>query len=328
MDPLVSILIPAYNAERWIADAIASAQAQAWKRTEIIVIDDGSSDSTLTVAQRFASSKVKVASQPNQGASVARNHALQLCHGDYIQWLDADDVLDREKIRLQMEAALLLGDDILYSSSWGSFVDDTRHCRFKPNALWQNHSPSDWLRVKMQDNLWMSIQSWLISRKLTTLAGPWNPRLRRDNDGEYFCRVIRNCREIRFVSEAKSYVRRANRYSISNNANLSDAKLRSLLDSISFHHECLLALEDSPRTRSACLAVLRRWFIYFYPEKPELVERARSMARALGADLDVPELPLKYLLIQKLFGWRVVKKILFKMPKPRALLASAYARFS
>src|ERR1041385_4381684 len=91
--PLVSILIPAYNAEQWIGDAIRSAIDQTWDHKEIIVVDDGSTDRTLAAAKRFESPLVRVVSQKNQGAAAARNLAFSLSKGDYIQWLDADDLL-------------------------------------------------------------------------------------------------------------------------------------------------------------------------------------------------------------------------------------------
>jgi len=109
MKQLVSILIPAYNAEAWIADTIRSAIAQTWPRKEIIVVDDGSTDQTLAVARRFASKEIAVIVEgnsryhpKNQGASAARNHALSLSQGDYIQWLDADDLLSPDKIASQI----------------------------------------------------------------------------------------------------------------------------------------------------------------------------------------------------------------------------------
>src|SRR5437868_14667996 len=102
MKPLVSILIPAYNAGPWIGDTIRSALDQTWPRKEIIVVDDGSGDQTLQVARQFASKNVSVVTQENQGASAARNRALSLSRGDYIQWLDADDLLSPNKIAKQM----------------------------------------------------------------------------------------------------------------------------------------------------------------------------------------------------------------------------------
>ena len=104
MKPLVSILIPAFNAQKWIADTIESAVRQTWPKKEIIVVDDGSRDQTLSIARRFASKGVSVVTQANQGASTARNHAFAICQGDYIQWLDADDLLAPDKIARQMAA--------------------------------------------------------------------------------------------------------------------------------------------------------------------------------------------------------------------------------
>src|SRR5207248_9826940 len=123
MRPFVSILIPAYNAEPWIADTIRSALAQSWPRKEIIIVDDGSRDQTLEIARQFASRDVCVVTQENQGASAARNRALSLSQGDYIQWLDADDLLSPDKIAKQMEVAQeSQSKRMLFSSAWGAFT--------------------------------------------------------------------------------------------------------------------------------------------------------------------------------------------------------------
>ena len=76
MTPLVSILIPAYNAERWIAETIRSALRQTWPNKEIIVVDDGSADGTLTVVRQFESNEVRVVTQPNQGAAAAQKQSI------------------------------------------------------------------------------------------------------------------------------------------------------------------------------------------------------------------------------------------------------------
>ena len=122
MRALVSILIPAYNAERWIASTIESAIAQTWPHKEIILVDDGSTDGTLAVARQFESQGVRVVTQSNQGAAAARNKAFSLSRGDYIQWLDADDLLSTDKIAHQMRAAEQTRDRrTLFSSPWGCF---------------------------------------------------------------------------------------------------------------------------------------------------------------------------------------------------------------
>src|SRR5690349_11003303 len=118
MNPLVSILIPAYNSEEWITETIDSSLAQTWANKEIIIVDDGSKDRTLEIARRYESKGVKVVTQPNQGAAVARNTAFDLAQGDYIQWLDADDVLDPRKVEYQVKALEGLGKKTLLSGAW------------------------------------------------------------------------------------------------------------------------------------------------------------------------------------------------------------------
>ena len=104
MKPLVSILIPAYNAKESIRRTIQSAVSQTWPRKEIIVLDDGSTDGTAGVAGQFASKGVKIASRENRGLSAAVNQAYRLCEGDYIQELDSDDILAPDKIERQLAA--------------------------------------------------------------------------------------------------------------------------------------------------------------------------------------------------------------------------------
>ena len=174
MQPLVSILIPAYNAQEWIVDTIKSAIAQSWSRTEVIVVNDGSTDRTLAVAQPFMSRGVTLVSQRNRGAAAARNLALSLSHGDYIQWLDADDLLERDKIARQMAVVeRCRGARVLLSSEWARFLYRTSRAQFLATGLWCDLAPVEWLRRKLALNLHMQTATWLVSRALTDAAGLW-----------------------------------------------------------------------------------------------------------------------------------------------------------
>lgn len=101
--PLVSILIPCHNCERYVGAAIESALNQSYKDIEVIVIDDGSTDNSRKVIDKY-SEYIKLDSIPHQGACSARNRALELAQGEYIKFLDADDLLCPEKIELQVRA--------------------------------------------------------------------------------------------------------------------------------------------------------------------------------------------------------------------------------
>ena len=327
MKQLVSILIPAYNSEKWIEDSINSAISQTWPRKEIIVVDDGSSDSTLERAQSFASSWIKVASQDNMGASSARNHALELAQGDYIQWLDADDLLTPGKIKAQLDNTVCGTESkVLLSGSWGRFYYDPEKTIFKPDALWQDLSPADWLHNKIDGNLWLAIESWLVSRRLTEMAGPWNESLKRDNDGEYFTRVISCSDGIRFVPSSKSLVRRSSP-GISHNTTLNEEKLNSILTSLFFHIEALRKLEDTPRTRKASLKLLNRWAIYFYPERKDLYIQMNQLAADLGGELATPSIGGKYWLVESLLGLGKTKKIQYRMSHLKAMAEAKLKRF-
>ncbi len=217
MKPLVSILVPAYNSEEWIAAAIRSALRQTWPNKEIIVVDDGSEDSTRKIAEKFSKDGAVVVSQKNWGASTARNKAFSLCQGDYIQWLDSDDILAPDKISRQMEfAAQSNNKKILLSSEWGQFLYRTKRANFVRTAFWEDSSPLEWLMRKMSNNIWMQPGSWLVSRELTEAAGPWDERLSFDDDGEYFCRVLLKSDGVKFISGARVFYRTGGSSSLSN----------------------------------------------------------------------------------------------------------------
>ena len=324
MEPLVSILIPAYNAEKWIVDTLRSAIGQTWQRKEIIVVDDGSTDQTLAIARQFESDSLKVFTHQNQGAAATRNKAFSLCKGDYIQWLDADDLLGPDKVASQMQA---LGDSsdkrILLSGSWGQFLHRYKQTRFVPTALWCDLTPAEWLIRKMSQNLYMQTASWLVSRELTEAAGPWDTRLLGDDDGEYFCRVLLASRGVRFVPAAKVYYRAAGASSLSYIGN-SDKKRQAQWVSMKLHMGYLRSLEDSERSRAACVQFLQNWMVFFYPERLDIFNEADTTAKELGGHLEPPRLSWKYSWIKAIFGWPLARRAQFFFPRLKASWARSW----
>lgn len=103
--PLVSIIIPCFNAEAFLGKAIDSALAQTYPRKEVIVIDDGSTDGSLEVIRSFGD-RVRWESGPNRGGCAARNRGMELARGELIQFLDADDLLLPDKLERQVPLVL------------------------------------------------------------------------------------------------------------------------------------------------------------------------------------------------------------------------------
>jgi glycosyltransferase involved in cell wall biosynthesis len=307
MDPLVSILIPAYNAEKWIKDTMESALNQTWQRKEIIIVDDGSSDNTAQIIKKYESKSVKVITQKNMGGPAARNKALFYAQGDFIQWLDHDDILAPDKIFNQLRNGKYDGNPrVLLSGSFGKFYYRIEKAKYGPDSLWKDLKPIDYFLIKFRENTWLHPSVWLVSRKLTDMAGPWCELKSPDDDGEYFCRIVAACEKIIFVPEAKSYWRVGNFKSMSQNR--SDEALEALFLSTFKSINHLRSLEDSEITRSACLQFLQTGLIDLYPDQTAILEKANNLAKELGGELSAPALRWKYSIIKQALGWRMAKR--------------------
>lgn len=326
MKPLVSILIPAYNAASFIAQTLESAVGQTWPNKEIVVVDDGSKDDTLAIARRFEAGNVKVVTKANEGAAATRNKAFSLCQGEFIQWLDADDLLSPNKVADQMAWMEQGGSRrTLLSGAWGTFMYRPQRAEFVPGPLWADLSRADWLVRKMANNQHMQTATWLVSREVTEAAGPWNTQLLGDDDGEYFCRVLLAADAVKFVPEAKVFYRMAGASRLSY-IGKSDRKMVAQLASMKLHISYIRSLEESERVRAACVRYLQTWLPNFYPQRPDLVEEAQQIARSLGGELKTPRFPWKYAWIQKMFGWDAAQRAQLMLPQMKWNLIRSWDR--
>jgi glycosyltransferase involved in cell wall biosynthesis len=127
INPLVSIMMPAYNAELFVAQAIESAISQTYNHWEIIVVDDGSTDSTAQILARYTDPRVKVFHQPNGGEACARNTALDQLQGEFLAFLDADDIFLPHHLQ---ETITYLKDHPEYDGVYsdGEYIDSQCRC--------------------------------------------------------------------------------------------------------------------------------------------------------------------------------------------------------
>lgn len=102
-DPKISIVIPTYNQSEYLQEAVESVLNQTYKNIEIIIVDDGSTDNTLGVVRSFDNNKIIYIQQKNKGASSARNTGIKKANGEYIAFLDSDDLWLKNKLRKQID---------------------------------------------------------------------------------------------------------------------------------------------------------------------------------------------------------------------------------
>ncbi|MGD1874833.1 MAG: glycosyltransferase family 2 protein [Mastigocoleus sp.] len=307
MTSLVSILIPAYNSEEWISETIESALAQTWSNIEIIIVDDGSVDNTLAIAKKYESAKIKVISQPNKGASAARNTAFREAQGDFIQYLDADDLLAPNKIERQVKLSKNTNSDFLIAGEWGRFYKDYSEALFIPQILWADMLPVDWLLCVWENHYMMHPAAWLVPRKLAQMAGSWDENLSLDDDGEYFCRVVLASQEVKFCWDAKSYYRSGISGSLS--ASRSYKAWKSAFLSIELGMKHLLEIENTARTRHACATRFQRFIYEAYPDVPDLRKKAELKVKEFGGSSVKPFGGPMFELLSSFVGWKSTKRI-------------------
>lgn len=199
--PLISVIIPVYNGERYLAEAIESVLVQTYRPIEIIVVDDGSTDNSAGIAQSHK--EINYIYQSNQGVSVARNAGIASAQGEFIAFLDADDRWTPDKLSVQMNY-LLNHPEIQYAIARVKFF------------LEPGHPIPPGLRKELLENDHVGrIPSTLVVRKsLFDVIGKFKPDLTTAEDVDWFTRA--NDKNVPMVIVSKTLL-----YKRIHNTNLS-----------------------------------------------------------------------------------------------------------
>lgn len=306
--PLVSIIIPCYNAAAWLTATLESALAQTHPHTEIIVVDDGSRDGSLVLARTFEPRGVRVVAQTNAGASAARNHGLRLARGEFIQFLDADDLISPDKIAAQLAILDARPAGTLATCAWGRFHADPAAAQFVDTAVFRDFSPVDFLVLAGDTGAMMHPSCWLVPRAVTDRAGPWDESLSLNDDGEYFCRVLLASLGMAYCPDGRSYYRSGLPGSLSQQR--GERARRSQFHSLELITQQLQAAEDSPRTRRAAANYFQRFIHDFFPAPADLMAAAAARVATLGGStLGPPPMGPKTTLLARVVGWRNVWRL-------------------
>lgn len=188
--PLVSIVIPSYNKERFLAAAIDSALSQTYPSIEVVVVDDGSTDASIEVAERYAD-RIQLIRIENSGVSAARNAGIMAAHGDYIGLVDADDLIDQDCIEARV--AILQSDPDLgvcvgafrSVDESGATLDESDSKRATPDGDQFRHA------VRMN---WGVTCGALYRRRALDLCGMFDPLIRVCEDWDLLIRLSRRFR--------------------------------------------------------------------------------------------------------------------------------------
>jgi glycosyltransferase involved in cell wall biosynthesis len=305
--PLVSVLIPCYNAGRWIRETIESVLNQTWPNIEIIVVNDGSIDDSRQILEGYASSGVRVIDQPNRGQTAALNRCLSAARGDFIQYLDADDLLAPDKIELQIRR-LTDNPDSIAMAEWARFRENPASAKFEPDETWQDMSPVDWLVANWRDGGGMMYPAmWLLPRRLVDAIGPWKEELTLINDTDYFTRAVLAANKVLFCQSARTY------YRSGIDGSLSGLKSRKGWESqfkvIGLCQGYLLAREDSERTRRACAMLWQRFAHASYPYTKDLANQAIERAHWLHHDELTPDGGKTFKFASRILGWKAARRL-------------------
>lgn len=185
--PLVSVIIPAFNAAATLLETIASVRAQSYADLEILVIDDGSTDATAALARSVGDHRLRTLSFPHAGLAAARNRGLQHATGAFVSFVDADDLWTPDKIADQL-AALKQHPEAGLAYSWTVFVDPDRCFLFAKERL---YFEGDVSLPLLRECFIASGSNVLLRRCCVEAVGPFrtDPALRGAEDWDYWLRA-------------------------------------------------------------------------------------------------------------------------------------------
>lgn len=309
--PRVSVLIPCYNAERYIGETLESVFRQTWPNIEIVVVDDGSKDASAAVVEALARPNLKLVRQENRGQTAALNTCLAHATGDFIQYLDSDDVIDADKIEIQMRR-LADRPNCVASGEWGWFQSSPTEAAFLAEEVWRDLDPLSWLAISRTDGGEMMLTGiWLIPMGIARQIGPWAEDLSLNNDAEYFTRMLLAAEEVLFCPGARFRYRKSVAGSLSRTKSkeawLSQFRVLERCESY------VRAREDSERVRRGFAASWELVAQACFPYEPELAERCVERAKALNVDSILPRGGALFRLASGMFGWRAARKMQFAL---------------
>jgi glycosyltransferase involved in cell wall biosynthesis len=291
-----------YNAERFVKDALQSIQAQSLDDYEVIVVDDGSTDRSFSAIKEYADGRTQVLHQENRGAAPARNKALHHSTGDFVIFMDADDLIAPTHLEALL-GRLQDNPGCVALSRWDRFRSDPTEASFPARPTECDLPGADWLELDWRNARPMTQSGMLLLPKaLLDQHGGWDERLTLNDDFEFFSRMISRSAGVRFAPGARLYYRSAIPGSLSGRKTREAVESDYLSLNLGIDH--LLAAKNAPSTRRTCANMLKDFEYTYFPQHRDLRLKARARVTELGgADL-APDGPPGFHRLRRWIGWK------------------------
>lgn len=325
--PAISVIMPVYNAEKYVGASIQSVLDQRFSDFELIIINDGCTDQSAAVISSFEDQRIVYHEQPNQGQVIASNNGIKLARGRYIKFFDADDILDPAHLDLQYK--VLNGSTVhLAACQWAVFYEDYHTASFKPEYTNRDYDePLDWFYDAHHYDVGMlGAWRWLIPRPLLDKAGYWHPDLSLNNDFDFSVRLLCASQGVRYAKGAKLYYRTGNQGALTHSRTRN--AYQSALLTTELAMDQILGLENSARMRRLFANRFQTWIYQIYPEHPDIRRTMHSHIKRLGGSTVKPEGGRLFRFLNQFLPWEIVRWVQFLMHKTiwRPILKWKYSK--
>ncbi|MDT0677449.1 glycosyltransferase family 2 protein [Autumnicola musiva] len=214
MEPKISIVIPTFNRAHIIKDTLDSVLRQTFKNWECLVVDDGSNDDTGKLLKNYEQidRRIKYIIRPEnrkKGANTCRNIGIEKSKGQYVQFLDSDDLLASDKLEIQLKMLETSGSNAIATCRWGGIGANQEKAKLY-NGLptyFSTRSPVELIEVYGKALTFFPPHVFLVPKSVVLKAGNWNEDLIINQDGEFFSRIILTSSEIQFCKNTYALYR-------------------------------------------------------------------------------------------------------------------------
>lgn len=307
-EPLVSVCMPCRNAERYVGEAVDSVLNQTYKKIELIIINDNSTDKSLQILKKLKDKRIKIITKKCGSAGAARNRAFEKSTGEYIKFLDADDLISSKMIEKQVNK-IKRDYNAIAMSGWGRFYNnDIKTFSFYPQKVWKDMKSIDWLKEALFDaKPMMQSGMFLIPKRLIKKTGKWLEEPNPYDDFEYFCRLFCLAKRIKFVEKEMLYYRSGNKESLSQKKGYSEmeAACKAMLQGTNW----ILQKTKDKKARQACANCCKQMIYAIYPQFQNLQKALAERIKECGGSTIKAEGGIRFKIFRSIIGWKLSKRL-------------------